>query len=200
MDVKSTGLFKNDKILKQNECKTIYWKTGHSHIKRKVNELQALAGFEKSGHFFLNKPIGFGYDDGIQSAIQVCKILDIQNKKISELINELPITYQTPTKAPFCKDEEKYEVISDLVNKIKDFKTNNMKIDNQKITDILTVIGVRFSLEDDSWGLIRASSNKPSLVGVTESPTSDIRKKKIFNFIDDLLKETGKVGDYDQKI
>ena len=75
-----------------------------------------------------------------------------------------------------------------------------MKIDNQKITDILTVNGVRFSLEDDSWGLIRASSNKPSLVVVTESPTSDIRKKKIFNFIDDLLKETGKVGDYDQKI
>ena len=200
VDVKSTGLFKNDKILKQNECKTIYWKTGHSHIKRKVNELQALAGFEKSGHFFLNKPIGFGYDDGIQSAIQVCKILDIQNKKISELINELPITYQTPTMAPFCKDEEKYEVISDLVNKIKDFKTNNMKIDNQKITDILTVNGVRFSLEDDSWGLIRASSNKHSLVVVTESPTSDIRKKKIFNFIDDLLKESGKVGDYDQKI
>ena len=200
VDVKSTGLFKNDKILKQNECKTIYWKTGHSHIKRKVNELQALAGFEKSGHFFLNKPIGFGYDDGIQSAIQVCKILDIQNKKISELINELPITYQTPTMAPFCKDEEKYEVINDVVNKIKDFKTNNMKIDNQKITDILTVNGVRFSLEDDSWGLIRASSNKPSLVVVTESPTSDIRKKKIFNFIDDLLKETGKVGDYDQKI
>jgi len=200
VDVKSTGLFKNDKILKQHECKTIYWKTGHSHIKRKVNELQALAGFEKSGHFFLNKPIGFGYDDGIQSAIQVCKILDIQNKKISELINELPITYQTPTMAPFCKDEEKYEVINDVVNKIKDFKTNNMKIDNQKITDILTVNGVRFSLEDDSWGLIRASSNKPSLVVVTESPTSDIRKKKIFNFIDDLLKETGKVGDYDQKI
>ena len=75
-----------------------------------------------------------------------------------------------------------------------------MKIDNQKITDILTVNGVRFTLEDGSWGLIRASSNKPSLVVVTESPTSDIRKKKIFNFIDDLLKETGKVGDYDQKI
>ena len=74
------------------------------------------------------------------------------------------------------------------------------KIDNQKITDILTVNGVRFSLEDNSWGLIRASSNKPSLVVVTESPVSDERKKKIFKFIDKLLKETGKVGEYDQKI
>ena len=102
--------------------------------------------------------------------------------------------------APFCKDEEKYEVIKSLVDKVKILKTNNTEIDGQTITNILTVNGVRFSLEDGSWGLIRASSNKPSLVVVTESPTSDERKKKIFEFIDKLLKETGKVGDYDQKI
>ena len=71
---------------------------------------------------------------------------------------------------------------------------------NQKISNILTVNGVRFSLEDGSWGLIRASSNKPSLVVVTESPTSDKRKKMIFNFIDNLLQKTGKIGEYDQKI
>ena len=64
----------------------------------------------------------------------------------------------------------------------------------------MTVNGIRFSLEDGSWGLIRASSNKPSLVVVTESPTSDIRKRKIFEFIDNLLKDTEKVGPYDQKI
>ena len=74
------------------------------------------------------------------------------------------------------------------------------KIDNQVIKDVLTVNGVRFSFDDGSWGLIRASSNKPSLVIVTESPTSDERKKKIFNFIDDLLQKTGKIGEYDQKI
>ena len=50
---------------------------------------------------FLNKPLGFGYDDGINSAIQVCHLLDSQNKKISELIHELPKTYQSPTMAPF---------------------------------------------------------------------------------------------------
>ena len=102
--------------------------------------------------------------------------------------------------APFCKDEEKYKVVQSLVKKIEDLKTNNVKIDNQTITNILTVNGVRFSLEDGSWGLIRASSNKPSLVVVTESPTSDKRKKEIFEFIDKLLRETGKVGKYDQKI
>ena len=200
VDVKSTGLFAKDKILLENNCETIYWKTGHSHIKRKVNEMKALAGFEKSGHFFFNQPLGYGYDDGINSAIQICHLLDNQNKKISEIINDLPKTYQTPTMAPFCKDEEKYKVVESLVKEILNLKVNNTKIDNQKITDILTVNGIRFSLEDGSWGLIRASSNKPSLVVVTESTESDYRKKKIFEFIDDLLKNTGKVGDYDQKI
>ena len=200
VDVKSTCLFEKDKILLENNCKTIYWKTGHSHIKRKVNEVKALAGFEKSGHFFFNQPLGYGYDDGINSAIQVCRLLDSQNKKISEIINELPRTYQTPTMAPFCKDEEKYQVVESLVKEVENLKVNNTKIDNQKIADILTINGVRFSLEDGSWGLIRASSNKPSLVIVTESPTSNKRKEKIFEFIDRMLQKTGKVGDYDQKI
>ena len=200
VDVKSTGLFAKDKILKENNCETIYWKTGHSHIKRKVNQIKALAGFEKSGHFFFNKPLGYGYDDGINSALQVCHLLNDQNKKMNEIINDLPKTYQTPTMAPFCKDEEKYLVVEDLIKQVELLKVKNTKIDNQTITDILTINGVRFSLEDGSWGLIRASSNKPSLVVVTESPTSNERKKKIFEFIDNLLQKTGKIGEYDQKI
>ena len=200
VDVKSTGLYSKDKVLTDNRCKTIYWKTGHSHIKRKVNIEKALAGFEKSGHFFFNQPLGYGYDDGINSAIQVCHLLNDQNKKMSELMSELPNTYQTPTMAPFCKDEEKYKVVSEIVREVQRLQKEGIKIDNQKITDVLTVNGVRFSLEDGSWGLIRASSNKPSLVVVTESPSSDVRKKKIFEFIDSLLQKTGKIGEYDQKI
>jgi phosphomannomutase/phosphoglucomutase len=200
VDVKSTGLYSKDKVLINNQCKTVYWKTGHSHIKRKVHAEKALAGFEKSGHFFFNQPLGYGYDDGINSAIQVCHLLNDQNKKMSELMKELPNTYQTPTMAPFCKDEEKYKVVDDMVKKVQNLQKENIKIDNQKITEVLTVNGVRFSLEDGSWGLIRASSNKPSLVVVTESPSSDDRKKKIFEFIDGLLQKTGKIGEYDQKI
>ena len=200
VDVKSTGLYSNDRILNENKCETIYWKTGHSHIKRKVNTDNALAGFEKSGHFFFNKPLGYGYDDGINSAIQVCKLLDKNNKKMSEILGELPTTYQSPTMAPYCKDSEKYEVVENLVKEITNIKENKTKVDDQEIREILTVNGVRFSFDDGSWGLIRASSNKPSLVVVTESPTSEDRKKKIFDFIDNLLQQTGKVGDYDQKI
>ncbi len=200
VDVKSTGLYKNDKILNKNQCETIYWKTGHSHIKRKVHNEKALAGFEKSGHFFFNQPLGYGYDDGINSAIQVCQLLDNQNKKMSEIINEIPKTFQSPTMAPYCKDEEKYKLVEDIVKKIKKVKNEKTKIDNQEIKEILTINGIRFSFEDGSWGLIRASSNKPSLVIVIESPTSNQRKIKIFEFIDKILKTTGKIGEYDQKI
>ena len=128
VDVKSTGLYSKDKILLENNCKTIYWKTGHSHIKRKVNTEKALAGFEKSGHFFFNQPLGYGYDDGINSAIHVCHLLDNQNKKMSEIINELPTTYQTPTMAPFCKDEEKYQVVDELVKQVEETKDNKTKL------------------------------------------------------------------------
>ena len=119
---------------------------------------------------------------------------------MSEIIKALPQTFQSPTMAPFCKDEEKYLVVENLVKQIKILKANKTKIDGQLIDDVLTVNGVRFSFKDGSWGLIRASSNKPSLVIVTESPTSNERKKKIFEFIDDLLNKTGKIGEYDQKI
>ncbi len=200
VDVKSTGLYANDEVLNKNQCKTIYWKTGHSHIKRKVHNEKALAGFEKSGHFFFNQPLGYGYDDGINSAIQVCHLLDKQNKKMSEIISELPKTFQSPTMAPYCKDEEKYLVVEELVKQVEKIKNRKIKIDNQEIKEILTVNGVRFSFEDGSWGLIRASSNKPSLVIVTESPTSNDRKLKIFKFIDKMLQDTGKIGEYDQKI
>ena len=103
VDVKSTGLYSNDKVLTENHCETIYWKTGHSHIKRKVNLEKALAGFEKSGHFFFNEPLGFGYDDGINSAIHVCHLLDkflaINKPILSENIS-FPSLSITPTLSP----------------------------------------------------------------------------------------------------
>ena len=201
VDVKSTGLFKTDDVLKKNSCKTIYWKTGHSYIKRKLKEEKSLAGFEKSGHFFFNKPLGLGYDDGMLSAIQVSKMLDsISPKKISNLLNKVPTTYQSPTMAPYCSDAEKYKVVDIMTKQFKELFERKTKIADKFISEILTVNGVRFALENGSWGLIRASSNKPSLVIVTESVKSIVEMKIIFNFIHGLLELTGKVGEYDQKI
>ena len=71
----------------------------------KMKEISAPLAGEMSGHIFFSDRY-FGYDDGINSAIQVCHLLDNQSKTMFEIINELPNTFQTPTMAPFCKDEE----------------------------------------------------------------------------------------------
>ena len=102
--------------------------------------------------------------------------------------------------APHCSDIEKYKIVDDVVQKFKEFFKNKTKIADKLICEILTINGIRFILENGSWGLIRASSNKPSLVVVIESTKSVDEMKTIFSFIDNLLKATGKVGKYDQKI
>ena len=116
VDVKSTGLFLTDPVLKANGVKVDYWKTGHSYIKRRVNELGALAGFEKSGHFFFNKPYGRGYDDGMIFALAVCDMLDRNpGKSMADLRKALPKTWGSPTMSPHCDDEKKYGVVDAVV-------------------------------------------------------------------------------------
>ena len=201
IDVKSTGLYFKSKILEKNNCSIDMWKTGHSHMKRRVKEINALCGFEKSGHFFINEPLGLGFDDGLKSAILLLKYLNKSYpKKLSELKEAIPITFQSPTMAPFCKDDEKYQVVELVTDKIKEIKNNKSEIANQKIQSVSTINGVRFQLENGSWGLIRASSNKPSLVVVIESFISAEEVKLIFNDINNILEKTGKIGDYDQKL
>ena len=147
----------------------------------------------------MNIIIGVGHLDIVNNNNYYKSLIDIP-ADAERLISELPKTFQTPSMSPFCDDDKKYQVVDDLLKQIKKIHTHKDKIDGQEIKEVLTVNGVRFSLTDGSWGLIRASSNKPSLVVVTESPTSNERKKNIFNFIDKLLQETGKIGEYDQKI
>lgn len=200
VDVKSTGLFMTDPVLIENGAETVYWKTGHSYIKRKNHELGALAGFEKSGHFFFNDPIGRGYDDGLVAAIALLQMLDRNpDKKMSDLRKSLPKTYQSPTMSPHCADEEKYGVVDKVVKTFVD-RGIGSDIIGQKVRDIVTVNGVRITAEDGTWGLIRASSNKPELVVVVESPTSEENMKKMFDELDSVLKTHPQVGDYNQKI
>jgi phosphomannomutase / phosphoglucomutase len=200
-DVKSTGLYSSDPVLKELGVKTDYWKTGHSYIKRRVNELGALAGFEKSGHFFFNAPIGRGYDDGVLTAVTICRMLDSnQNKSMEDLKNALPKTWGTPTMAPFCADDKKYALVDAIVKMFEDKKASGEKILGSPIADVITVNGMRVCLDDGTWGLIRASSNKPSLVVVVESPVSESRMFDMFEYIDGILSSYKEVGEYDQKI
>src|SRR5436853_7111471 len=128
-DVKSTGLFMTDPVLQQNGAKTDYWKTGHSYMKRRTHELGALAGFEKSGHFFFNKPFGRGYDDGLVSAIAVCDMLDrAGNRSMADLKNALPKTWSSPTMSPHCADEAKYGVVERVLKHFEALQTKGGKV------------------------------------------------------------------------
>jgi phosphomannomutase/phosphoglucomutase len=200
VDVKSTGIYEIDPVLRANGVVTDYWKTGHSYIKRRTNELGAVAGFEKSGHYFFNPPIGRGYDDSIVAAIAVLEMLDRAGKTISALERDLPKTWGTPTMAPFCPDERKYDVVDAVIKIYEGMQARGETILGQKIVRLVTVNGVRVTLEDGTWGLVRASSNKPSLVVVCESPVSDAQMRAMFNDIDTRLAKFPEIGEYDQKI
>jgi len=201
VDVKSTGLFATDPILQKNGVKADYWKTGHSYMKRRTHEMGALAGFEKSGHFFFNKPFGRGYDDGLVSALAICDMLDRNPlKKMSDLKNALPKTWGSPTMSPHCADEIKYEVVEKIVRRFEDAKKKSESVAGQKIRDLVTVNGVRITVEDGTWGLVRASSNKPELVVVVESPVSEKRMRDMFSAVDAVIRGHPEVGEYNQKI
>jgi len=198
-DVKSTGLYASDPELQKYGAKADYWKTGHSHMKRRVKEIGALAGFEKSGHYFLAEPIGRGYDCGLRVAVEICKLLDRNpDKSMSDLRRALPQTWATPTMSPYCADTEKYEVLERLVAKLVQCHKDGGSIAGRKITQVVTVNGARVILENGAWGLVRASSNTPNLVVVCESPESEAEMRAIFADIDAVIRTEPAVGDYDQ--
>ncbi|NQE63145.1 phosphomannomutase/phosphoglucomutase [Caulobacter sp. RHG1] len=200
VDVKSTGLYATDEILAKHGCTTLYWKTGHSYIKRKSAELGALAGFEKSGHFFMNGELGRGYDDGLVAAAAILSMLDRNpGKKLSELKKALPVAFTSLTMSPHCDDEKKYGVVADVVKEYEDLFAAGGSILGRKITEVITVNGVRVHLEDGSWVLVRASSNKPEIVVVVESTQSEDDMRALFR--QEVKPRLGdRVGKYNQEI
>ncbi|CAO4175677.1 Phosphomannomutase/phosphoglucomutase (AlgC) [Methylorubrum populi] len=201
VDVKSTGLFASDPELRAREVRTDYWKTGHSYIKRRVNELSALAGFEKSGHFFFNAPVGRGYDDGLLTAIAVIEMLDRNPEaSMADLYRALPKTWGSPTMSPHCADEVKYGVVAAVTERFQALREAGEPVGGHAITDLVTVNGVRVTTADGTWGLVRASSNKPELVVVVESPVSEARLREMFAAVDAVLRENPEVGAYNQTI
>src|SRR5262249_54238065 len=150
---------------KQHGAKADYWKTGHSYIKRRGNELGAVAGFEKSGHFFFNKPLGRGYHDGLLFPLPGSALLHPNPRKsMADLKNALPKTWSSPTMSPHCPDETKYGIVDEVVAHFEAAQRRGDKVAGQPIRDLVTVNGVRVTVADGTWGLVRASSNKPELV------------------------------------
>jgi phosphomannomutase/phosphoglucomutase len=165
-----------------------------------VAECDAIAGFEKAGHWFFGKPFGRGYDDAVLSAVYVLRFLSESGRSLSSLIDALPQTWQSPTLGVFCADNAKYRLVEDVTQQYMRDRDQGALIGKFRIKDLITVNGVRFILEDGSWGLVRASSNKPSLVLVAESRTSRDQLYDVMEHIQSRLAETGQVGEYDQQM
>jgi phosphomannomutase / phosphoglucomutase len=202
VDVKSTGLFAIDPVLAERGVKVDYFKTGHSYIKRRTTELGALAGFEKSGHFFFRPPLGLGYDDGIVAGIAVLAMLDrAGGKPLSALKAQLPVSFTSLTMSPHCADELKYRVVDQIVAQYQALAAAGGLILGRPIRDVNTVNGARVTLADGSWVLVRASSNKPELVTVVESMASEADMVALFRQeVKPRLAAFTEVGAYNQEI
>ena len=119
---------------------------------------------------------------------------------MADLVRALPQTWQSPTMSPHCADEIKYDVVERVVAHYQALADHGGEIAGQKIREVITVNGIRIVLDDGTWGLVRASSNKPELVVVVESPTAEANMRAIFADIDGLLSQQAEVGEYNQKI
>jgi phosphomannomutase/phosphoglucomutase len=121
-------------------------------------------------------------------------------RSMADLRRALPRTWGSPTMSPHCADEIKYEVVDRVVARFTAMRDKGEEFAGGRIVDLVTVNGVRVVMEDGTWGLVRASSNKPELVVVIESPVSDARLREMFKAVDTVLRENPEVGDYNQTI
>jgi phosphomannomutase/phosphoglucomutase len=138
----------------------IMWKTGHSHIKKKLHEEKGLLAGEMSGHIFFVENY-YGFDDGVYAALRFAEYVSNLKGTLSEIIASTPYYVSSPTINAHCADEVKYDVVERL--------TADLKRDFDRVIDIN---GARVVF-DDGWGLVRASSNLPELVLRFEAKTPE---------------------------
>jgi phosphomannomutase/phosphoglucomutase len=119
---------------------------------------------------------------------------------MADLYRDLPTTWGSPTMSPHCGDEVKYEVIERVTERIRQKRAAGDVMAGSPIVDLVTVNGIRIVTDDGTWGLVRASSNKPELVVVVESPVSEDKMRAMFNDLDAVIRENPQVGAYNQTI
>ncbi|HEV2339869.1 MAG TPA: phosphomannomutase/phosphoglucomutase [Patescibacteria group bacterium] len=153
----------------------IMWKTGHSYIKAKLAEEKAAMAGEMSGHIFFVDDF-YGFDDGLFAALKILEYLSTQEKPLSEIVAGTPYYVSTPTIQVKTTDEDKYNVVEKVTKEFKD--------EGYKVVDIN---GARVYM-DNGWGLVRASSNTPTLVLRFEAKTKEDLDKIMVTFKEKLAK------------
>ena len=171
-DVKCSNLLPD--IISSHGGKPIMSPTGHFHIKNAIKRHNPLLAGEMSGHIFFNDK-WYGFDDGHYSGARIIEIVSKENRKISEIENELPLLYSTPELNIDVPEERKFKIIEDFIE--------NASIDGKKdFTD-----GLRASFEN-GWALLRASNTTPKLVLRFEANSQESLEKIQKNFLEELKK------------
>jgi len=165
--------------IEKNGGKAIMWKTGHSLIKKKMKQEKAELAAEMSGHIFFADRY-FGYDDAIYASCRLLEIIAASGKTVSELIADIPKTYNTPEIRVECPDHIKFSVVEKVTDIFR------------KTHDVIDIDGVRV-LFDDGWGLVRASNTQPALVLRFEA-MSEQRLGEIKELVETTLKGVRDAG------
>ncbi|HME42217.1 MAG TPA: phosphomannomutase/phosphoglucomutase [Syntrophorhabdales bacterium] len=158
--------------------KAIMWKAGHSLIKKKMKEVNALLGGEMSGHMFFADRF-FGYDDAIYASLRLLEIMGKLDIPLSRFLSDLPKTYSTPEIRVDCPEKLKFRVVQALTDYYK------------RMFPVIDIDGVRVSLPD-GWGLVRASNTQPILVLRFEADTGpglDRIQNMIMSDLQRIMKE-----------
>ncbi len=176
-EVKCSQNLYND--IEKHGGKAIMWRAGHSLIEEKIREERAALGGEMSGHLFFADRY-FGYDDAIYASCRLIELLSKTDKKLSQLLSDVPKTFITPEIRVDCPDEVKFRVVETVREALR------------KDYPVIDVDGVRVKFED-GWGLVRASNTQPALVlrfeALTEDRLNEIRglvEKKVQEAVSDL--------------
>ena len=155
-DVKCSKLLSDE--IEKLKGKPLICKTGHTFIKQKIRETNALLGGEMSGHIFFNDRWP-GFDDGIYAGARMLEI--IANSEEDDPFINVPNMLSTPEINIPAADEEKFQIVKTFIK--------NSKFDDAKI---VSIDGIRVEFEK-GWGLLRASNTSPYLVLRFEAETND---------------------------
>ncbi len=166
----------------------MFYKTGHSLIKAKMREIDAVFTGEMSGHMFFADEY-FGFDDAIYATGRLLRILDRQGKPLSELLADVPVYYSTAETRIDCPEEDKYTAVNRLQAHFRERAERE-----SDIREVIDVDGARVIFEN-GWGLVRASNTSPKLVSRCES-TSEEGLEKIKEIMFEALVEVGGVDPF----
>lgn len=133
--------------------RAIMWKTGHSLIKKKIKEENALLAGEMSGHIFFADR-WFGFDDAIYASARLLEIVSRSQRRVSSFLADLPAMFNTPEIRIYASDEVKFKIVELVKQELKQ---------DPEVKEIIDIDGVR-AVYESGWGLLRASNTQPVLV------------------------------------